>query len=498
MIPKALTSSLSLLLLLSCSATIAWSYNSKLQKCLSQCRQQQSYRQREQCESECQYKYSEGGADEPNRDEGGNRGSGRWESEGQGEGGENPYLFDRESFSTPLKSEDGYLKVLQRFSEKSKLLRGLENYRLAILKANPNTFVLPNHWDAESIFFVISGSGIISMLTDNDNKESYTVKRGDVLRVDAGTPVYIINRDSKEELYIAKLLRPVASPDHFQAFFGSGGEDPESFYRSFSLDLLEAALKASRENIQKLFTQYDKGAIRRISPEQAKELSKHASSASKGSRSIFGGESKSSRSFNLFENNKPLHSNQHGEIYEACPKDHSLLRDMDAGVGFSKIKRGSMTAPSFNSRASKVILVVDGNGYFEMACPHMSQNRSGSYEGESEQESVSYTKMNGPLEHGNVVVVPAGHPFTAVASQNEDLLLLCFDLNADGNVKYYLAGKNTYWNKLEDLEKELSFDAPAKLVNRVFGAQKEVGLLPGPEQSQGQDRSGSSGDVHSM
>ncbi|KAI7992416.1 Cupincin [Camellia lanceoleosa] len=33
---------------------------------------------------------------------------------------------------------------------------------------------------------------------------------------------------------------------------------------------------------------------------------------------------------------------------------------------------GSMTAPYYNSRATKIAVVTNGEGYFEMACPHLS------------------------------------------------------------------------------------------------------------------------------
>lgn len=42
-----------------------------------------------------------------------------------------------------------------------------------------------------------------------------------------------------------------------------------------------------------------------------------------------------------------------------------------------------------------------------------------------------------------MVVVPAGHPFVAVASNNQNLQLLCFEVNAQDNEKFTLAGKNS-------------------------------------------------------
>ncbi|KAL7196658.1 hypothetical protein ACSBR1_036636 [Camellia fascicularis] len=38
---------------------------------------------------------------------------------------------------------------------------------------------------------------------------------------------------------------------------------------------------------------------------------------------------------------------------------------------------GSMTAPYYNSWATKIAVVTNGEGYFEMACPHLSSSEFG-------------------------------------------------------------------------------------------------------------------------
>lgn len=82
------------------------------------------------------------------------------EREGEGEQEEeekSPFLFGEQSFKHWIRSEHGYFKVLERFSKKSPLLMGIENYRVAILQVDPKTFVMPNHWDAHEVFYVING-----------------------------------------------------------------------------------------------------------------------------------------------------------------------------------------------------------------------------------------------------------------------------------------------------------------------------------------------------
>lgn len=119
-------------------------------------------------------------------------------------------------------------------------------------------------------------------------------------------------------------------------------------------------------------------------------------------------------------------------------------------------------APHYNSKAMKIAVVVDGEGGFQMACPHLSSSRKGGRWSEREQEQMgesgrwsereqeqerkgerTYQKIRGRLRRGVVFVVPAGHPFSVFASNNQNLQIVCFEANAFGNTKYLLAGKYT-------------------------------------------------------
>lgn len=81
------------------------------------------------------------------------------EEEAEGEAREhNPYYFGERSYEHWSRSEHGRFKVLERFSRRSELLIGIENYRLAIMEAEPETFIMPSHWDAEEVFYVMEGN----------------------------------------------------------------------------------------------------------------------------------------------------------------------------------------------------------------------------------------------------------------------------------------------------------------------------------------------------
>ncbi|XP_021680546.2 LOW QUALITY PROTEIN: vicilin Cor a 11.0101-like [Hevea brasiliensis] len=388
-------------------------------------------------------------------------------------GVDNPYVFEEHHFTSRVKSEHGRIDVLQKFTKEAKFLRGIENYRVAILEANPQTFVAPSHWDADAVLFVAKGRGTITTIRE-EKKESFNIECGDVIRVHAGTPVYLINRDENEKLFIVNFVRPVNLPGKFEAFRAPGGED-QSFYSAFSWELLEAAFKTDRRRLEHILKQ-SQDFIAKASKEQIQSMSHHEKA---GRIWPFGEES--SGSFNLLHK-RPVQSNNYGQLFEVDHNDYEQLKDLELIVSVANITRGSMIGPYYNSKATKVSVVLDGEGYFEMACPHVSDS--------SQQESTGsiYQKVSSRLRQGTVFVVPAGHPVASVASEKNNLVILCFEVNSKGNTRYPLAGKNNVVNKMERAAKELAFGVKAREVEQVFGNQDEELFFPGPRQHQREGR----------
>ncbi|GAV78375.1 Cupin_1 domain-containing protein, partial [Cephalotus follicularis] len=397
----------------------------QVEQCQKQC-ERQSGEPRQLCRFRCQEKWKR----EQGREGESYRRREREEEEEEQE--ENPYVFGDEHFTSRVETEHGRVDVLQRFNKLSKLLRGLENYRVAILEANPQTFVLPHHIDANCVLFVAKGRATLTMVREK-KRESFNLECGDILNVPSGTPLYITNRDENEKLYILKLLQPVNTPDTYKAYTGLGGENPESFFRAFSNDILEAALKTDRSSLDKLFRQQRQGAIVKASKQQIEAMSQ--SEEGGGGIWPFAGET-SRGPFNMFKHRQPSQHNNFGQLFEVHPHDYRPLKDLNLMVSFANISRGAMIGPYFNSKATKISIVVGGEGYFEMACPHVSSSRS-----RREGSGPRYQKIRSQLQVGTVFVVPSGHPIATVASNNNNLQILCFEVNAQGNFRYPLAGR---------------------------------------------------------
>ncbi|CAN0898122.1 Vicilin Cor a 11.0101 [Linum grandiflorum] len=242
--------------------------------------------------------------------------------------------------------------------------------------------------------------------------------------------------------------------------------------------------QVDKGKLQGIFRQQE-GAILKASREQIKALS-HGEEG--GSVWPFGGESVGP--FNLLHR-RPTQKNTFGQLWEANPNEFEQFRDLDLMVSFANITQGAMAGPFYNSKATKISYVVGGEGYLEMACPHVGTGRQ-TIHTTSGSQSQKYGKVRSQLRRGTVFIVPAGHPVVTVASANNNLQVLCFEVNAQGNFRFPLAGKDNVMSKMESEALELGFGVPAREVEQIFkNNQKDEFFFAGPEwQKQQQHRRG--------
>lgn len=143
-----------LFFILAFSAFALGTEDPELKQCKHQCRAQQGIDEEEilECSRRCDSYHKE-----KMEREGRQRGE---EQEEQKE--DNPYVFRHHHFTAKFQTRRGSYRVLPKFTERSqKLFKGIENIRLAVLEAEPLTFVVPNHWDADVVSLVLQGIHII-------------------------------------------------------------------------------------------------------------------------------------------------------------------------------------------------------------------------------------------------------------------------------------------------------------------------------------------------
>uniref|UniRef100_A0ACD5X2Q2 Uncharacterized protein n=1 Tax=Avena sativa TaxID=4498 RepID=A0ACD5X2Q2_AVESA len=495
-----------------------------LRECQQRCERDKPRYQRGQCVQECREQQQKWEREHGRHEEEQGR-SRRGDREREGEQEQDsrrPYVFGPRSFRHIVQSDQGFIKAIRPFNEESRLLRGIKNYRVAIMEANPRSFVVPGYADADGIGYVAQGEGVLTVI-ENGEKRSYTVRQGDVIVAPAGSIMHLANTDGRRKLVIAKILHTISVPGKFEYFVG------QSLVSSLSKRVQRAAFKTSEERLEKLFGRQGqkKGFIVRASEEQVRELRRHASEGGESRHwplPPFGGDSRST--YNLLEQ-RPTIANRHGRLYEADARSFRALGDQDVRVAFANITAGSMTAPYYNTQSVKIAVVLDGEGEVEIVCPHLSQDserrrgeegqseergkdrrreeedddereqhqeqgrgRGSESESESEgqhrQQQEKYETIRARVSRGSVFVVPPGHPVVEISSSrgSSNLQVVCFEIRAEKSERVWLAGKNNVLGKLDRPAKELALDAPERVIDEVLRAQPDEGFLAGPEEQQ--------------
>ncbi|KAL5078171.1 hypothetical protein RYX36_017155 [Vicia faba] len=402
---------------------------------------------------------------------------------------ENPFIFESNSFQTLFENDNGHIRLLQKFDERSKILENLQNYRLLEYKSKPRTIFLPQQTDADFILVVLSGKAILTVLKPND-RNSFNLERGDTIKLPAGTIVYLVNRDDNEDLRVLDLALPVNRPGQLQSFLLSGSQNQQSILSGFSKNILEASFNTGYEEIEKvLLEEHDKetqhrrslrdkrehsqeeDVIVKLSTGQIEELSKNAKSSSKKSVSS------ESEPFNL-RSRSPIYSNKFGRFFEITPEKNPQLQDLNVFVSSVEIKEGSLLLPHYNSRAIVIVAVNDGNGDFELV-GQRNENQQGQRKEDDEEEEQGEEEINkqvknykAKLSRGDVFVIPAGYPVAIKASSNLDLL--GFGINAKNNQRNFLAGEeDNVVIQIHQPVKELVFPGSAQEVDRLLENQKQ-------------------------
>ncbi|KAL9227524.1 hypothetical protein vseg_003204 [Gypsophila vaccaria] len=377
-----------------------------------------------------------------------------------------PYVYHVEDFDTVFKSEEGLVKVLPKFTQRSDLFREIENIRMLVLEASPHSFVMPSYWDSDVVFFVSQGRGTITLV--DDIVKSFNIERGHLMTVPAGVTFYMINRDDHETLVLYGFAVTLAVPGQFAPFFGVGSQDPESFYHVFSPEILETLFNTSSDKVLKLFSQQKKGVIISASKAQIKGLTAEDTNQSDYCKEEYG-------PCQLLSHN--TEDTEFGKIYMVFPKDYVKYQELNMYTSFSITTKGCMNSPLYSTRVTKVIVVVNGRGRFEMASPVYEEGST----------RIRYRKITAELRPGMAIVIPPGHLLVLTASQDENLENINYEFIAKGNYKYLYAGRNNVLKRFQKEAKELAFGISAEEVDEVLDRQTLDFFMKGPIRVQPSD-----------
>ncbi|CAH8375604.1 unnamed protein product [Eruca vesicaria subsp. sativa] len=425
---------------------------------------------------------------EPPQQEG-QQGPGGGSSEGWDEEATNPYHFGQQSFKNFFQSQEGFVKMLPKFTKRSStLFRGIENYRFLFQEMEPNTFLVPHHLDADYVFIVVQGKGLIGFVKDTAS-ESFQITKGDVVRVPSTVTHFFANTNSTVPLRLAKIAVPANVPGHFQVFFPAHSQFHQSYFTGFSKDVLTASFNVPEELLGGLIRgpQQGQGIMRRVSPDQIKELTKHATSPSnkdKDKKDKHKDRSTFMSPFNLLTQDA-IYSNKFGHYHEAHPKRFSQLQDLGIAVGWVNMTQGSLFLPQFNSETTFVTFVENGCARFEMASPYTFQGDQqqqpwfgpGQEEETEEEMGGQVHKIVSRVCKGEVFILPAGHPF-AILSQDQNFVAVGFGIHASNSNRTFLAGQDNMLSNLNTVATRLSFGLGSKMAEKLFTSQNYSHFAP--------------------
>ncbi|KAH0994098.1 hypothetical protein GBA52_005581 [Prunus armeniaca] len=124
-----------------------------------------------------------------------------------------------------------------------------------------------------------------------------------------------------------------------------------------------------------------------------------------------------------------------------------------------------------------------------MACPKFtipaSEGEMKSQEEQADQQSGAYVKVSGKLSLGDVFVIPAGHPVSIVAqnnnptnngNQNQNLRIVGFGINAGNNMRNFLAGQEG--NIMKQMEREATQLTFGQEMEQILTSQKQSYFVP--------------------
>ncbi|RLM54218.1 globulin-1 S allele-like [Panicum miliaceum] len=211
------------------------------------------------------------------------------------------------------------------------------------------------------------------------------------------------------------------------------------------------------------------------SEDRIRELSR---SCSRGGHGHGGGESMWDIKPSSLIGRSPRHSNSHDRHYEITVDDCPHL--------------WASPATHFN----KLVIIVEGSGYFEMACLHLCGGRSSlqrrgrghnsSREYGREDEEEGREEQEGGLKSRSYNLrsrIPLGHPTTLVAGKDKNLAVLCFGVNARHGEKVFLMSNNSALRQMDEPAKALAFETEREKVDSIIGARTDAIFLRGLNNS---------------
>ncbi|KAK4421490.1 Vicilin-like seed storage protein [Sesamum alatum] len=404
-----------------------------------------------------------------------------------------------------VKTDAGEMKVVRGFGGKL----NTNPMHIGFITMEPRSLFIPHYLDSSLILFIRTGEATIGHICKDALVEK-SIKSGDIYRISAGSPFYLMNTAKRQKLHVICSIDTSQSlgMHAIQSFFIAGGTYPTSVLSGFDHSTLSTAFNVSKAKLRKMLRRQENGPIVYLSDTSSpwskfldmdqhqklthmrrivqtglealeeKELDGEATwSVRKLLFKLFGkvGQRENMRSkmsngpdsYNIYDR-KPDFENNYGWTKTLDESDYSPLGHDDVGVYLVHLTKGSMMAPHINPRATEYGIVLRGAGTIQVVYPNGS------------------LAMNAKVKEGDVFWIPRFFPFCQVASPTGPgpFEFLGFTTSARNNKPQFLVGANSLLHAVRGPEFAAAFGMSNDRLTEIIKAQREMVILP-PADGQG-------------
>ncbi|XP_076907149.1 vicilin-like seed storage protein At2g28490 [Bidens hawaiensis] len=442
-----------------------------------------------------QYEHGEGGYFPPGQEYGpGDAGGASLPGGGGRTGWTEKRRYILSDFKRVVKTNAGGMRVVRGVGEKYKE----SPMHIGFITMEPNSMFIPQYLDSSIIFFIETGEARIGSIY-KDNLVEKDLKAGDLYRIQAGSPFYIVNTAQGQRLQIITSIDTAESIDleSFESFSLTGGANPRSVLAGFNLQTLLTALNVSTEVVGELLTSRKEGAIVFLNPDSStsqpsmwtrflekgkherktqmmRVASKEAKTLSWSLRnqlvSLFGkvkGKDDDLGSYNIYGDKEADFRNDFGWSLQVDGDDFKELRLSDFAVYLVNLTAGAMMAPHINPTATEYGIVLSGTGNIQVVYPNGT------------------LAMDAQVTEGDVFWIPRYFPFCQVASRSGPFVFFGFTTSARDNRPQFLAGQGSVLQTMMSPGFAAAFGLSEDELSKIFNAQGYSTIFPSASAAPG-------------
>ncbi|GAV69512.1 Cupin_1 domain-containing protein [Cephalotus follicularis] len=339
---------------------------------------------------------------------------------------------------------------------------------LQFITLEPNSLFLPVLLHTNMVFYVHTGSGILSWGNEDDIKR-VNLRRGDIYRLQAGSVFFVEgNLEPEREKLRLHAIFSNTDKDLYEPDIGAYSSISD-LVLGFDRKVLRSAFKVPEDVIEEIVNATKPPAIVHAMPKTKTTFWEMETRFLKAFLGSGGGSlhsmnnKKKTRAYNIL-NADPDFKNPNGWSVTVTKKDFHLLKGSDIGVFMVNLTKGSMMGPHWNPEGTEISIVLHGEGMVRVVCSSIANK--------SECKNMSFR-----VNEGDVFAVPRFHPMAQMSFNNDSFVFMGFSTTTKKNYPQFLTGKRSV---LQVIDKEIlavSFNVTNSTIDQLLAKQTESIIL---------------------